>query len=271
MYTREQLTKSLSPINDMFFVSLREKWFADSHKEVNRLDFINLADEWFKSTKINNIIGWEEFPCIDVTMGCTHFIESFILKNSLDNIQVLNSEYAYYSLMGKHGTELEDLKPNVPLIISIPDWHNGDIRPEWPELLQHCEQKNIDISIDFAWLTMARDIEIDLSHPCIKSFGMSMSKYALNWNRVGLRWCKQRTMDSITILNEYYQKDNNSTLLSCGAFMIENIQRDYVWNTYGDLNAEICEQINAIPTKCIHVVKLPDDNSSYGIGKMLSQ
>lgn len=266
----EKITKKLYPVSDAFLRGLREQWLGNTQKLCAHQDFINVADEWFRSSKVNNIQGWQEFPCRDVIMGCTHFIENFVQKHGWDGMQVLPEDYAYYSLMGKMPRSAGDLEPNKPLIVSLPNWRYADLRPEWPDILVECEEKNIDIHIDFAWITTARGIDIDLSHPCIKSFAMSMSKYDLQWNRVGLRWCRQRTMDSITLFNHYYS-DANSILSSVGVFMAERIPRDYGWNTYGDQHFDCCSQLNLLPTKLLHVAHSMDRTQVLGIGRLLGE
>jgi hypothetical protein len=268
-WNKDLITKKLLPVVDRYMLDLKDHWYKDAHKSVTNQEFIPLAEEWFKSTKRNDIQGWDQFPCVDVIMGCTHFIEAFILKYGWDGMQILPEEYSYYGLMGKWGTEPGNLAPEKPLILSLPNWKYADLRPEWNEILRECENKNIDIHIDFAWITTAKDIQIDLNHPNIKSFAMSMSKYNLYWNRVGLRWAKQRTMDSISIFNQYYG-DVNSSITSCGAFMIENIPRDYTWNTYETRHYDICQNLKLTPTKMIHVAKLPESNDVVGIGNLIS-
>jgi len=261
------ITQRLYHLNDDFLKSLKYQWFAEAHPTVGYADFIPVADHWFKSTKINQLTGWEEFSCIDVIMGCTHFIESLLIKHSR-RIQVLCNDYAYYGLLGIHGTPLGSLQPDMPLIVSLPNWKAADIRADWSDVLIECEQKNIDIHIDMAWMTVARDIELDLSHPCIKSFAMSLSKYSMEWNRVGLRWCRQRTMDPITMLN-HYQGDINSALTSCGVFLMNHLSRDYAWETYGQKHFEICSEFDLTPTKMIHVARR--DDLVVGIAKLLTK
>lgn len=263
------ITKKLIPIEDQFLRGLKINWFTGSHNNITNQQFIPQADEWFRSTKLNDIQGWDKFPCVDVIMGCTHYIESFILKYGWEGMQILPEEYSYYGLMGKYGNEVGSLEPGKPLIISLPNWKYADLRPEWDDILRECEAKDIDIHIDFAWITTARDIQIDLDHPNIKSFAMSMSKYALQWNRVGLRWARQRTMDSISMFNQYYG-DVNSALTSCGSYMIDNIPRDYGWNTYGNLHYTICNDLGYTPTKLVHVAKLNQMGDVLGIGGLLS-
>lgn len=266
-YNPELLTKKTYPINDRFMKDLRMKWEHKPWPVHRSKDFIPMAVEWFSSTKLNNLTGWEEFPCTDVIMGCTHYIESFILKYGWSGFQILPYEYSYYGLMGKHGTEPGNLTPNVPLIVSLPSYQHADIRPGWQDILVECEQKNIDIHIDFAWLTTAKDIEFDLAHPCIKSFAMSMSKYNLHWNRIGIRWCRQRTMDSVTIFNHYYD-DVNSGITTCGAFMVKHIPRDYMWDNYRQHHHDLCQQLNLRPTNIIHVA-LDQKSNPIGIGRAI--
>jgi len=268
-YSYDDLTKRQLTINDSYLMELKKRWFEERQTLVDYEGFKPIADEWFKSSKLNNILGWDKFPCIDVIMGCTHFIESLIIKHSFDGLQILKEEYGYFGLQGKHGVDPDDLVPNKPLYISLPNWKYCDLRPEWEYLLKICEQRNIDIHIDFAWITSAKDITIDIDHPNIQSFCMSLSKYSLQWNRIGLRWSKQRSVDSITMYNKFYG-DVNSALTSCGAFMMENIDRDYGWNTYNDKYYEVCKNLNVQPTKMIHVVKNYETQEPLGVARILA-
>ena len=268
-YNGIKLNERLIPVTDAYMMSLKQNWYTQSQKMVEKAAFSSTADAWFKSSKLVNLHGWNQFPCVDVTMGNTHYIESFVLKYGWDNFQLLPEDYGYYAMMGKFGTHPGELTPNMPLIVSLPNWKYADIRPEWNNVLTECEEKNIDIHIDFAWLTTARDINFDIGHPNIKSFAMSMSKYNMQWNRVGLRWSKQRTMDSITMFNHYYG-DVNSGIISCGAYMMNNLPRDYVWDTYGEKYDSLCQEHNLIKTKMLHVAKIPGDDYPKGIGHLLA-
>jgi hypothetical protein len=269
-WKKENITNTLHPINDAHMQSLKKQWFTESQDEISYKDFVPSAAKWFQDTRINNIGGWENFPFVDVTMGNTHYIESFVLKYGWSGFQILKNEYAYYTLMGKHGVEVQDLEPNKPLIITMPHWQFCDLRPEWNHVLKICEQRNIDIHIDMAWIITARDIDIDLAHPCIKSFAMSMSKLNLQWARVGLRWSRQKSMDSVTIFNDYY-KQTNTVMTSVGSFFIKHLHRDYLWDTHGKFHQDLCAYLNLQPTKIIHVAKDTCSDQSVGIGRMLGQ
>jgi len=268
-YSIDDLTTKLYPVADNYLTDLRTRWYNDSQSFSTAEQFIQEAQAWFKSSRINDIQNWNKFECVDIIMGCTHFIESLILKHGWDNIQVLHNEYGYYGLMGKHGIDPDQLKPDIPLIVSLPNFSFADIRPEWETILKICEQRNIDIHIDFAWILVASGIQIDVGHPNIKSFAMSLSKYNCHWNRIGLRWSKQRTMDSVNIMTKYYG-DVNSGIISCGNFLIRNIPRDYTWDTYGELYYQICSNLDVSPTKLINVAKSKQDDKVLGVGNLLT-
>ena len=260
------LDRILHPVEDKHLSDLKDAWYKDPQQPIKHNDFVDKASTWFRSTKINDLQGWDKFPCIDVIMGCTHFIESNASKNKW-NIQILQKEYAYYTVMGKKHTEVGKLEPDKPLILSLPNYYYGD-RPDWQQVLKECEQKDIDIHIDCAWLTAARGFKFNFDHPNIKSFAMSMSKYNFTWNRIGLRWSRQRTMDSCSLISA--QKKYNELTTACGSFMMDNIPRDYGWEKYGDTVEKICKKLDLTPTMFFYVVK-DKDNKLYSIGNILGK
>ena len=260
------LDQTLNPVHDEHLSGLKKAWYHDPQHSIDHDAFVDKASAWFKSTKINDLRGWEKFPCVDIIMGCTHFIESLASRNKW-NIQMLEKEYAYYTVMGKRHTEPGNLQAGMPLIVSLPNYFYGD-RPEWQAVLKECEQKNIDIHIDCAWVTAAKGFHFDFDHPNIKSFAMSMSKYNFTWNRIGLRWSRQRTMDSCSLISA--QRKYNELTTACGSFMMDNIPRDYGWEKYGDTVEKICSKLDLTPTMFFYLVK-NKDNNLYSIGNVLGK
>ena len=262
----EDLDKVLFPCDDEYLTHLKKSWYKEPQRSVKHEDFVRQATEWFMSTKINKLQGVDKFPCVDIIMGCTHYIESIASKHKW-NIQILEKEYAYYSLMGKKSSKPGELEPCKPLVVSLPNYFYG-ARPEWNDVLKECEQKNIDIHVDCAWVTAAKGFNFDFDHPNIKSFAMSMSKYNFTWNRIGLRWSRQRTMDSCTLISS--QMKYNELTTACGSYMMHNIERDYGWEKYGDTVDKICKKLNLQPTMFFYVVKDQEGNL-YSIGKVLGK
>ena len=156
----DTVSKTLYPIEDAYLTKVKDDFFATNQKQVESQDFIGQANEWFQSTKLNNLCGWNKFTHVDVMLGCTHFIEATCLRYGW-KIQHLPNEYLYYTLNGKPPTQIDQLKENVPLIVSLPTWQYCDIHPEWDKILKICEERNINIHIDGAWFQSARNIEFN--------------------------------------------------------------------------------------------------------------
>ena len=265
---RENLTQTLHLISDPLIQQAKQEWYANnhSHRLISNKKYIQIADDWFKSTRLNSLDNWDKFDCVDATIGCTHFIEAFVLRHGWNGFQILVDEYNYYTLMGKEGVEIKDLQPNMPLIISIPNWKNQYVYSKWEEILRECEYKNIDIHIDFAWIAISKNVEIDLGHPCIKSFAMSTSKLDMTENRIGLRWSKQRHMDSITMFNRW-QPGVNANLMSFGAYFMQQISRDHGWNYHSNNYDIICDTLGLEKTIFVNVAK--DNGHPVGVAKIL--
>lgn len=262
-----QPTEKLIQLTDPYLQSIRDTWYQNPQQRVEKTRFEQAAAAWFLSSKINNIQGTDQFPYIDTILGCTHFIDSLLIKHGR-NVQILPGDYRYYSFMGISHTEPGDLVPGRPLIVSLPNWFYTDVRPDWESVLAECESKNIDIHVDMAWMPVSRDIDLNLDHPCVKSFAMSLSKYSMEWNRIGIRWSRSRTMDSITVFN-HYQGDVNESAFSCGYYIINNLARDYAWETYSNRHYTVCKEYNLTPSKAIHVAY--QDSTPVGIAGLLVQ
>ena len=109
------LDSILRPLEDKHLSDLKDAWYKEPQQPIKHNDFVDKASTWFRSTKINDLQGWDKFPCIDVIMGCTHFIESNASKNNW-NIQILQKEYAYYTVMGKKHTKSQQNAAKRPPI-----------------------------------------------------------------------------------------------------------------------------------------------------------
>ena len=265
---QDTVSKILYPIEDDYLSKVRMNFFTSNQKQVPTERFKGEANEWFQSTKLNTLSGWDKFTYIDIMLGCTHFIESTCLRYGW-RIQHLPNEYLYYTLNGKKPTQIDELQENVPLIISLPTWQYCDIHPEWDKVLRICEERNIKIHIDGAWFQSARNIEFDFDHPNIQSFGMSIGKgIDLQWNRIGLRWSRQKSIDSITLMNQYDQIHH--TAITCGSYIMNNVEKDYAWNKYSEANQKIAEKNSLKQTNICHVLK-DNDNNLWGIGKIIAK
>jgi len=221
---------------------ITDKVYADFKKE---------ASDWFFNSRLNNISGFDSFNRLDISLGCTQFIDSIYMKGK---VQTLKGDYRYhqrldpdiaYSVPGY-------LIPNRPLIIAMPFPSTGDKHEQMENILNECLDKQIAVHIDGAWYSCCRDINFDFNNDAIRSVGFSLSKgLGLGWNRVGLRWTKDTTPDAITLMNDF--KMNLRAVSMIGLYFIRNFPSDYLWTTYGEIYYTVCKDFDLTPTKSIHL------------------
>lgn len=220
-----------------------------------------------EQSTLNKITGFDSFDRVDICLGCAQYIDNLHLKY---DVQVLVNEYNYHTKLNPLlvPKTLETLEPNKHLIISLPFSEIGSTHPQMKEILDKCLQLNIPVHIDGAWITAAKNVNIDLSHPAIKSFAVSMSKgYGLSaWNRIGLRWTKNlEEEDSITVLNDYLQVNVYSVVI--GNYFLKSLDPDHLWNTHGDNHYKICNDFGLTPTDTIHMAT--ENGETRGIAPLL--
>lgn len=213
-------------------------------------NFKTEAETLILNSKLNSIKGLETFIRKDICIGCTQFIDNLYMQGP---IQSIRNDYRYHERLGLgHIRDVGDLIPEVPLIIAMPFPQTGSIHSEMDEILKECEQKNIPIHIDGAWITCSKDISFDLRHTSIRSFAFSLSKgLGLGWNRIGLRWTKDVKSDSISIMNDFHM--NNRALVMIGLHYIRKLPVDYLWNTHKNNYHKVCQDFNLEETNSIYL------------------
>lgn len=230
-------------------------------------DISNILEDWVFSSKLNQFSGYDKFQFKDVCIGCTQYIDNLYMQYG-SYLQILENEYRYHkrlTLTSRVVTPLT-LMPYTPLIISMPFCSIGAVHDDMDKILDHCLSLGIDVHIDGAWVTCARDIEFNFDHPAIKSFAISLSKgLGLGWNRVAVRWSRSKQSDSIGIMNDFNML--NKITLAVGCYYMKNCESDYLWNNYGDKYYKVCNDFNLTPTNSIHLAL--DNGQARGISPLV--
>ena len=276
MLSKEHLLEDLPPIVDANLMELKKAILGGNlvyTGENARNDFINKAHEFFTSSALYKLQNIETLPHIDIIMGCQHFIDGLLVKYGINGVQILENDYGYYKRLSPEISfaKVAELEYSKPLLMSAPTPGYLDLRPNFDEILNECQEKEIPVHLDACWLGASKDIEIDLSHPAIYSIGMSLSKgQGFDWNRIGLRWSRMHDdHDNICLMN-----DNGmipEQLMANGILAIDNIPIDYLWNTYSDRHQEVCQELKLRPTKMIHVAQSLDRSKLFGLRDILTQ
>jgi hypothetical protein len=223
-------------------------------KDISDSVYTNFKKEmtdWLATSNVNTLSGFDNFTRVDIINGCTQFIDNIYMQGP---VQTLKGDYRYHSRLNPNIAFSVPgyLREGLPLIIAMPFPSTGDVHTQMKEVLDEAQDKGIDVHVDGAWLTCCRGIDFDVSHPAIKSVGISLSKgLGLGWNRVGLRWTRQTTPDSVTIMNDFHMNLRAPTMI--GLHFIRNLPADYLWNKHGNNYYKVCADFALTPTKSIYL------------------
>jgi hypothetical protein len=227
------------------------------------VDFKKEMSNWLFSSKLNNVIGFDSFNRVDIINGCTQYIDNIYMQCQP---QVLIGDYRYHDRLGNWGTRPGLLREGVPLVIAMPFPSIGAVHTQMGEILDEARDKGIDVHVDGAWFTCCRGIDFDVSHPAIRSVGISLSKgLGLGWNRIGLRWSRDTKPDAVTIMNDFRMNLRAPAMI--GLHFIRNLPTDYLWNTYGDIYYKICEDFDLTPTNSIYLALR--NNQPVGVSPLI--
>lgn len=256
-YQHLLINKAVS-IRDSNLDDLKNSIFSTtvSLPSVSYEEFCTAIHHWLTNNTGNTLTGLDAYYR-EVCVGVTDFINNIIMKYGIDNLQVFENDYTYYSRLSpnKLWATVGNLKPNLPLIVALPFPGEGNVRPDMQQILNEALEKNIPVYIDAAWMSCADGIEFDFDHPAIQSVAFSLSKgLSLDWNRIGIRYSRSiDSTDAITIANKF--ETINSIDISVGMLYMKNFSQSYLWSKYRDLYHNACKAFLLKPTKCIHMAK----------------
>lgn len=229
-------------------------------------DFRNLAHDYIFNSNFNVLKGIDAFDRVDITLGCTQFIDTIYMQEK--DVQVLSGDYRYHERLNPklmYSTP-DYLVPYTPLIIAMPFPSIGAIHYNMEDILNDCLENEIEVHIDGAWVTCSHGIHFNFDHPAIVSVAISLSKgLGLGWNRVGLRWTKKKEPDAITIMNDFHM--NNRALVMIANHFLRNLSKDYLWMTHGDRYYKVCNDFNLRATQSIHIAMR--DGHPVGIAPLI--
>lgn len=266
----QQVNKQAMPAEDHNF--LDQSMTIMNVREVVTRDLFNnfktLFQSSLESSPLNDFQGLNSAYRVDICLGCTQYIDSLYMRFGLEGIQVLEREYTYHQRLNANLSykTIDTLEANKPLIISQPFFY-GKTHEQMNLILDCCLELNIPVHVDGAWITACKNISVNFNHPAIRSFAVSMSKgYGLSgWNRIGVRWTKEESVDAITIMNDFVQIPAQT--VAVGLFFLKNVKADHLWLTHVFHYNTICKDFGLTPTDSIHLAM--DGDHPIGVEALL--
>ena len=223
-------------------------------KSGDRKQFLHDYKEWIMQDRVFS--GLNEFKNIDFSAGTTETFGQFYLQHLDKRLRLFKGEYFYHWLMArnhfKHTEEIgtEPLAVGDVVVMSCPFSNTGNLPEGFYEILKQCEDLNIPVMLDLAYISISNMKELDLSYKCIHTVTSSLSKvFPVENHRIGIRFTRDLYDDTLTAYN---QNDYvNLYSVNVGHKLIERFDNDWLYNKYKEKQAETCQQLKLEQSSCI--------------------
>lgn len=236
---RFQLPTSVTTLKHHYF-DLYKLWMLSSHPKITGLDQFHT-------------------PCY--TNGTSDSFAHFYIKHhKAKRLRLKRGEYFFHQWIQKtHYADrfawLDDgpLAQGDVVMLSVPFSNTGCCPSNLDEMLTRCDELEIPVMLDLAYINLATDFTIDLTHPCIEYVVTSLSKVfpVENW-RIGIRWQRTNSEDPLTIINEDGYEYLNIQSMSLGIDMMTEFESDWTYNQYRSLQLDMCKQLGVIPSDSVY-------------------
>lgn len=238
--------------------------YISNQKSLNgkaiKTDFLNTYKEWMFSTH-SDIIGVNEFTNLCFSQGTMESFCYFFLRfRDNKRLRLFKGEY-YYQQMMKNlwytnnfaWLDEDIIRPNDVVLISVPFSDTGGVPNNLENILEACDNNNVPVMIDLAYINLAVDIKIDLSHKCIEYVVSSLSKvFPVESYRIGIRMQRKKFEDQLYVVNE--PDHNYINLLSAyvGTQLMKKYSADFIYKKYKPLQIQSCNELSVDPSPCVY-------------------
>lgn len=241
---------------------------------VNNFDFESLKQEYFNVFKDflslpHKLHGLEKYKHLCFTQGTTESFSHFYIRFNNKRLRLAKGEYFYHQMTKAlyysnrfAWLEDEELREGDALVISAPFSDTCEIYPNLENILSECDNKNIPVLLDLAYINLATGLEIDLNHSCIEYLVSSLSKvFPVENYRIGIRLQKTMFEDPLYVINEVNYNYINMLSVYLGTEMMKKFEPDYIFNKYRQKQIDLCKRLNVEPTSCVYFGL--DKNNNY--------
>ena len=225
--------------------------------------------EWIRNSKLNNLLNVQTYKSLQYVHGTSQSFDFFYLTNHRRRFRTFKGDFMYHKIMWRNGYEwsyLEDCEilRNDAEIFSLPFSDYGDIHPKTNDILDKCDELEVPVFVDCAYLVMARDIEFDFDRKCIEGISFSLSKgfYGAEHLRIGMRLTKKFIDDPVEVFNDFQMI--NWIGPDVGLKLINNFDFDFIQNKYHEKQIKICKELKISPSKCAIFGITDEEHQEFG-------
>lgn len=223
-------------------------------------DFVANYKSWIQSTKLNAVVGLDNFNDTVFSAGTSEAFNNFYLRNSTKTFRCFQGEYIYHQKVWEScnldwkyldsSNGLTEITANDAVVVSLPFADTGNTHPLYRQLLDECSKKNVPVLVDCAFFGACADLDFDFSHPAVSEVVFSLSKtFPVSTLRIGARFSRYCIVDGLSIYNQTQYVNKLSAAV--GLDLISKWSPDYTWQRYREQQVAFCSQLNLYPSSTV--------------------
>lgn len=233
---------------------------ASLDNEKIKKDFLGTYKNWIFSTH-PNIKGWQDYNELCFTQGTTESFAQFYLRfRENKRLRLAKGEYFYNQMMkglwykeNFAWLDEDEIRQNDVVLISVPFSDTGAVPNNLENLLQQCDDNNVPVMLDLAYINIAINLEVDLTHPCIEYVVSSLSKvFPVELYRIGIRMQRKKFEDQLYVINEDNYNYINVLSAFVGYKLMKTYTADFVYKKYRIKQLEMCKKLDVDPSPCVY-------------------
>ena len=218
--------------------------------------YLDTFTNWIQSSSQHRIIGLDEFKYRAYSSGTVDSIAEFICRHTNSRrLRFSRAEFILSKIVSNSVNnnwtwlESEPLESGDALVVSLPFSGNGSTIPDFDTLLDTCDQLDIPVLIDLAYLGISYDLDIDLTHTCITDVTCSLSKPLNSFLRCGIRFTRELHDDRVQLMSDLGVVNRVATKLAEDLML--KFPGDYIFNTYKKRYEEVCAKLGLEKTNTL--------------------
>ena len=219
--------------------------------------FKTLYNAWIHSGQYTVVKGLESFATA-LTDGVTGAFADFAHAYPEKPLVVFKGEYPYHRDIGATVIDnIQDLKPNTRLILSVPFAATGNVPVDYQKILETCSTLEIPVFLDMAYFGACSLGEVNVDYECVKFVAFSLSKtFGTGKCRIGMCYYRNVGMTPMQLLNEYNYV--NHIAINLHTPIIKNFTPDYMYNVYNEKQQMISKDFNLDPSDTVFLCTTHD-------------
>ena len=233
------------------------------YKGIDTMSFLNNYRDWaFQGHNLQDI---DAFSNLTFCNGTTETFDKFYHKHMNKRLRLFKGEYFYHQMMGRIYKKFSWIGDGPIIegdvfVCSVPFSDTGEVPIYLEIMLRECEEANVPVLIDLAYINISQPLKLNLNYNCIDTITTSLSKiFPIEHYRVGIRLQQTRIDDQMYATNEGGYINHYSVAL--GQHMIDKFPNDYIVKKYTEKQKEDCKQLGLEPSSC--VIFGIDENNKY--------